>query len=81
MRRSEGLRANEVDWSVDYVLCFSIYFDKFILSSLPRIFVCTLTLQMVMIWWECFYFVYNLGYKEFVGVVTWGGGIYMVIEE
>ena len=50
-------------------------------SSLPRIFMCALTLRMVMLWWAFFYCVYYTGYKEFVRVVILGGGISDVIEE
>jgi len=32
-------------------------------------------------WWEFFYCVFNLGNKEFVEVVIWGGGIFAVVVE
>lgn len=49
------LVADEVIWVVYYVLYFSSYLASLCTSSLQRIFVCALTLRVVLLWWDFIY--------------------------
>lgn len=57
------------------------FLGKFVNFAISLNIVCALTSRMMLLWWKFLFIIYyvdNIGCQEFVGVVTFKRGVYVV---